>query len=357
MRLIIVGRKAGTLAQRPFRYVVLLALALSGLGAACTPRGPAAEPAATPIAQPAAAAAPAPRTVRVAYPTPSLSYFPLYVGWKEGLFADEGLSLEFTQLQSNLMISAMLAGEVDYGTSFSSIVRAAATGADVRAILATVDRPQHSFVMAPSVASPEQLRGKRIGINGLGGAQEYEAYQVLARYGLGRGDAAFAGLGTDASRLQALQAGAIDAAVIGMPFDLVAEEEGFRVLVRLSDLIQLTHAGVGTTTAKLRDAPDEVRRFLRASLRSVPRTKQDKALAVRYMADWLDMSPELAGRAYDDALSTWSDTGIAPEAGLQIDLEEVKAQTDSREDIPLGRVVDYAPLREAARDLGLALPP
>ena len=341
--------------QRAVHRVVLLALALSGLGAACAPRGPASEPAATPVAQPAAA--PVPRTVRVAYPTPSLSYFPLYVGWKEGLFADEGLSLEFTQLQSNLMISAMLAGEVDYGTSFSSIVRAAATGADVRAILATVDRPQHSFTLGPSVASPEELRGKRIGINGLGGAQEYEAYQVLTRYGLERGDVTLAGLGTDASRLQALQAGAIDAAVIGMPFDLIAEEEGFRVLVRLSDLIQLTHAGVGTTTAKLRDAPDEVRRFLRASLRSVPRTKQDKALAVRYMADWLDMSPEVAGRAFDEAVGTWSDSGIAPEAGLQIDLEEVKAQTGSGEDIPVGRVIDYAPLREAARDLSLPLPP
>ena len=69
------------------------------------------------------------------------------------------------------------------------------------------------------------------------------------------------------------------------------------------------------------------------------------------------MSPELAGRAFDDAVSTWSDSGIAPEAGLQIDLEEVKAQSGSREDIPLGRVVDYAPLREAARDLSLPLPP
>ncbi|HLH23775.1 MAG TPA: ABC transporter substrate-binding protein [Chloroflexota bacterium] len=347
--------------QHVGRLLALLCLASTALGAGCAARS-AAPPAAT-AAEPAAASAaagptePPRRSAIVAYPSPSLSYFPLWVAWKEGLFAAEGLDLDFTQLQSNLMISAMLAGEVDYGTSFSSIVRAAATGADVRAILATVDRPQHSFVLGPSVTSPEQLRGKRIGINSLGGAQEYEAYEVLARYGLGRSDTTMAALGSDTARLQAMQAGAIDAAVIGMPFDLVAEDQGLRVLVRLADILALTHAGVGTSTAKLRDAPDEVRRFLRASLRGVDLTKGDKAVALRHMEDWLDMTPEMASRAYDAAVPTWSETGIAPEAGLQLDLAEVKAQSGASEDIPVSRVVDYTLLREAAHDLERPVPP
>ena len=342
--------------QRPGRLALRLAVLAGALAAACAAPPPAAPPG--PGAQPAAPAGsatalePARRSAVVAYPSPSLSYFPVWVGWKEGLFAAEGLDLEFTGLQSNLMISALLAGEVDYGTSFSSIVRAAATGADVRAILATVDRPQHSFILGPSVASPEQLKGKRIGVNGLGGAQEYEAYEVLARYGLGRADATISGIGADTARLQAMQAGAIDAAVIGMPFDLVAEDQGLRVLVRLGDLIELTHAGVGTSTAKLRDAPDEVRRFLRASLRGVELTKREKAVAVRHMEEWLEMPPAMASRAYDAAVATWSDTGIAPESGLALDLAEVKAQTGASEDVPLARVVDYTLLREATRDLG-----
>jgi NitT/TauT family transport system substrate-binding protein len=259
--------------QRVGRLAPWSALLTCALVVACAvpppavPQAPAAE-----AAPRGGSAAPARRAAVVAYPSPSLSYFPIWVGWKEGLFAAEGLDLEFTGLQSNLMISAILAGEVDYGTSFSSIVRAAATGADVRAILATVDRPQHSFIVGPGITSPDQLKGKRIGVNGLGGAQEYEAYEVLARYGLGRADATISGIGSDSARLQALQAGAIDAAVIGMPFDLLAEDQGMRVLVRLGDIIELTHAGVGTSTAKLRDAPDEVRRFLRASLRGVELT-------------------------------------------------------------------------------------
>src|SRR5207302_10785399 len=139
------------------RAIALLAVLAAAFAAACAPRAAAPPQAAAESAPRPASAAPteAPRKhVIVAYPSPSLSYFPLFVGWKEGLFAAEGLDLEFTQLQSNLMISAILDGEVDYGTSFSSIVRAAATGADVRAILATVDRPQHSFVLGPSVTSP-----------------------------------------------------------------------------------------------------------------------------------------------------------------------------------------------------------
>jgi NitT/TauT family transport system substrate-binding protein len=345
---------------------VLWGLLASVLTAACAqPAAPAAYPAAEAAPSPAAPArapvtpSPAPQVryaARIAYPSPSLSYFPIYVGWREGLFAEEGVDLEWIGLQSNLMISALVSGEVDYGTSFSSIVRAAATGVDVRAILATVDRPQHTFVVSPEIVSGEQLRGKRIAINSLGGAQEYEAYQVLARYGLGRADATLTGIPSEATRLQALIAGAVDAAVMNSPYDLQAEDNGFRVLVRLADIIELTHAGVGTSTAKLRAAPDEVKRFLKASLRSVELSKRNKALVVGYIQDWMEMPSDLANRAYDVALPTWSSTGVAPEAGLQLDLAEVKAQTGSSDDIPISRVVDYTLLREASRELGRPLP-
>jgi hypothetical protein len=69
------------------------------------------------------------------------------------------------------------------------------------------------------------------------------------------------------------------------------------------------------------------------------------------------MTPAMASRAYDAAVPTWSDTGIAPESGLQLDLAEVKAQSGASEDIPISRVVDYTLLREATRDLAQGATP
>jgi NitT/TauT family transport system substrate-binding protein len=343
-------------------WIAVALTALAGfVTVACTSSAapPAAAPAAVSASAPVATA-PAERPrhdVRIGYPSPSPGVLPIYVAWREGIFAEDGLDPELSSLQTNLIISGLLAGEIDYGTSFSSVVHAAATGADVRAIFAIVARPQHSFVVRPEITSGEQLAGKRIAVTSLRGAGAFEAQQVLARFGLARGDATLLAIPGDASRLQAMVAGALDAAVLTMPFDLQGEQEGLRILVRLADIMELTHAGVGTTVAKLRGAPDEVKRFVKGSLRGIDLIKRDKAIAVRHLSEWLDMPPELASRAYDAAMATWSDTGMASEAGLQLDLAEIKAELGTDEDIPIARVVDYTPLREAARELGRPVPP
>jgi hypothetical protein len=48
---------------------------------------------------------------------------------------------------------------------------------------------------------------------------------------------------------------------------------------------------------------------------------------------------------------------MASEAARQLDIAEIKAELGIQEDIPIARVVDYAPLREAARELGRPVPP
>src|SRR5437016_1820177 len=92
-------RRAGAMGQRRERRAVLVVLVAGLLVLACAPPRAAPAPAAASGPAAGAATAPAPeaprRSARVAYPSPSLSYFPLFFGWKEGLFAAEGLDLEF----------------------------------------------------------------------------------------------------------------------------------------------------------------------------------------------------------------------------------------------------------------------
>ncbi len=99
--------------------------------------------------------------IKIAYPTPSLSYFPIIVGWKAGFFQEQGLESEFIQLKTDLSIAGLIAGQVDYATPFSSIVRAAVQGVQVRAIMGLVDTAQHVLVVNPKVKSVKIPKGAR----------------------------------------------------------------------------------------------------------------------------------------------------------------------------------------------------
>jgi ABC-type nitrate/sulfonate/bicarbonate transport system substrate-binding protein len=219
------------------------------------------------------------------------------MAWREGIFAEEGIDPELTSLQTTLIISGLLAGEIDYGTSFSSIVHAAGRSGDLcdrgsAAALVCRAPGDHERGAAYREADRRDVAARRRGVPGAASARPLRPDARRHHPG-------------DASRLQAMVAGALDAAVLTMPFDLQGEQEWLKVLVRLADIMELTHAGVGTTTARLRDAPDEVKRFVKSSLCGIDLIKRDKAVAVRHLSEWLSMPPDLASRAYDAAMATW----------------------------------------------------
>src|SRR5437773_2441042 len=62
----------------------------------------------------------------------------------------------------------------------------------------------------------------------------------------------------------AIQSGAVEAAILWPPFDVVANKMGMKKLLFVGDLIKLLGGGVMAPDQILRDNPDRAKRFLRA---------------------------------------------------------------------------------------------
>ena len=84
----------------------------------------------------------------------------------------------------------------------------------------------------PDIRSVAALKGKKVGVSSLGSGPDSLLREVLKKHGLDSNrDVAVMPVGSGTGRFFALQAGSVDAAMLSVPANLLAQEAGFRELV------------------------------------------------------------------------------------------------------------------------------
>jgi len=132
--------------------------------------------------------------------------------------------------------------------------------------------------------------------------------------------------GGGTNRIAAMESGAIGAALIEAPYNVMLERRGFRKILFVGDLIPSPLAGFGTRLEKMQKQPDEIRRLVRATLRGIQYAKNNEHESIRSIMKWTDMDQGLAEGSYEMASSSWSATGVPSAQGLQIAMEEIRAE-------------------------------
>jgi ABC-type nitrate/sulfonate/bicarbonate transport system substrate-binding protein len=354
------------------RALVVLGMILVVWGAACAP-GPGAAPAggaaggersagtagapaaggASGAAAPAAGA-PEPRTVRIAMPAASLSLLPLRIADERGLFRAEGITVEWIPLAPELGATAILAGEVGYTTTPSTVASAAAQGAPLRIFLFSARKLQHQIVGRPELRSMADLAGKRIGVFRQGDLTAFEVRWALDHFNVP--DATVLSLGRETDRLAGVLSGAADATVLPVPADIVAERQGLRVLLAVGDILEVPLAGLGTSQDRLRGSPDEIAGLVRGAIRGAQYLR-DPARAddvVDLIANWVGIPPEEARVALDRVRDTYAPNGLPTEAQLQTFLTMMRATGGAGDDVTADQISDFRITRQVAADLGVS---
>ncbi|HLH23601.1 MAG TPA: ABC transporter substrate-binding protein [Chloroflexota bacterium] len=289
---------------------------------------------------PAAASATAPvpaQDVTVAIPAQSLSTFPIVLGQEAGIYTRHGINLSVVTMASNAAIAAVIGGSVDFATPAGSIVRAINQGAPLRVVAAVSDKSNHILVVDPTVIRDgKDLAGKTIAVNEVGGNTQLEAQAALQRFGLDRDSANYVAVLDNSQRLAALKAGAAQAAISNVPFNLVAEQMGLKVLLNFAEFYELPTAVLGASEAKLADNAPSVQRTVAATLEALRYVRDEKEPAAAAIARLYDMPPDQAAAAYDLSRDTWSATGRLSQTAYENSLDPA----DVSHALPLDRVVD-----------------
>ncbi len=270
-----------------------------------------------------------------------------------GFFRDEGLELEIPNLRPNIAHSALLGGDIEYHGLAESGLRLAAKGSPMKSLFFSLRSSLYFLMAKPQLKSVQDLKGKIIGISSFGGATEVSTRLGLRHYGLDpERDVTMILIGTENVRVAALSFGSIDATVAAPPSHLLLKQKGFNLLLSLADVAELPANGFTTTDKTLRDKRDQVKRLLRALSRGLAFAKERPKETVEIMAREWEIDRTVAEDVYG-RVRALSPDGIASDVGLKEHFQIIRKLDKGIGDIPIARVVDFQPLIEARRELGL----
>lgn len=226
------------------------------------------------------------------------------VALERGFFDKEGLRVRYVQFQgTNLMLSALMAHELDYVTILPFIAGAATRGLPVKIVSATTKSSGYAIVSRPEIDSVKALKGKRIAINTFGSSADFAIYQLLSRNGLdpNKDVTLQAVAGSPDARFAALVSGSVDATVVNSPFEYRAEQKGFRTLLSVketAEFVRIPIAGLSTTQRKIEREPEEIVRFLRAQRAAILFLQSQREVGVALIEKLLKLDRSAAERFY-----------------------------------------------------------
>jgi NitT/TauT family transport system substrate-binding protein len=286
---------------------------------------------------------------RVVIGTPSrgLFEFPVVVAMRKGFYREEGLDIDKVQMQPAVAVKALMSGDIDYLLAWGSAVRAAVTGIPIKAVAGMASRPLHVLMVRPEIKTAKDLRGKTIGVDSVAGTVDYLSRLAVRHFGMEpERDVTIIVTGESPTRLAALRSGSIDATPIDVAFAVKAEEEGFKRLLYLGDIIEMPLSGITVMDKTLQTQREQVKRVIRGTLRGTRFMKQNRAETVTMLSDYLRITPAQAAKAFDTSINSFTDDGIISDSGVNVDVQLTKERLKITKDVPLSQLVDWSLVKE-----------
>ena len=285
--------------------------------------------------------------ILIATPSRGLFEFPAVVAIRKGYYKDEGLEADKVQMQPAIAVKALIAGDVDYLLAWGSAIRAAVTGVPLKAVVGMAYRPLHVLIARPDIKTPKDLKGKIIGVDSVAGTVDYLSRVAVRHFGFEpEKDVKIIVSGESPTRLAAIRAGSIDATPIDVAFAMKAEDEGFKRLIYLGDIIELPLSGIAVMDKKLQTQREQVKKVVRATVRGTRFMKQNRAETIQLLSDYLHITPSQAAKAYDASINSFTDDGMISDKGVNLDVQLTKERLKMTKDIPLSQLVDWSLVKE-----------
>jgi NitT/TauT family transport system substrate-binding protein len=222
------------------------------------------------------------RTVNVAVPAVSLLQAPLFVAIDSGAFKKHGLEVRYIVTGART-IQALIGGSVQFaqGVSSRTVPAAVLGGADAVLIANFSDKLLFTMHSGPEINSLQDLRGKVIGVSGIGGSTDFATRLALREAGLiPDKDVAIRGVGGVPETVAALKAKIVQAGTLSPPSSFVAQKAGFKILFDMSTLgVDYVSSGLGVTKAA-----SEAKQFLMAMIDGAKILKSDEEFSLRVLA-------------------------------------------------------------------------
>ena len=276
------------------------------------------------------------------------------IAQERGYYKEEGLNVLTIAATSQAGIQGLVGGSFDFSQILGQTSAAILHGAPLKNVMVFDTRPLFWLFGSKRVRRIQDLKGgKLVGVSSLGANTDQMTREILAMNGIDpRRDVVIQGTGTGAVRMAALIGGSLDAAIANPTESLTARKQGLNELLFYGDYdLNIVSGGAALTDRMLKEKPELVRRFLRATVKALYWFRANEKEAVARMAEGFKISREDALRIYQATLKSYTLDGT-----LSRDLQEriinfQRKQLKVDKDIAPERVYDFTILHAVNDEL------
>jgi NitT/TauT family transport system substrate-binding protein len=243
---------------------------------------------------------------------PNIQYAPFYVAVEKGYFAEEGILIEFDYSFETDGVALTGAGELPFAVaSGEQVLLARSQGLPVVYAFAWYQQFPISVISAPelNINEPADLRGKKIGLPGLFGANYIAAQALLFSAGVDPSEVTFDAIGFN--QVEAYASGNSDI-VVGYTANepIVLASQGFELNeLRVADYAQLTANGIITNETTLANEPDLVRGMARALARGIQDTianpEEAYTTSLNFVENLKDQDKDVQMQVLNTSIEFW----------------------------------------------------
>ena len=224
-----------------------------------------------------------------------LGYGHLWAAWRRGYFEREGLDAEVVVMRGTApAVQALIAGSINAGLlANDGPITAVEQGMDL-SMVASGSKLTHMLLGAKNYKTWEDLRGATIGSSTLTSGTAFVLRRALKLKGLEYPrDYKLLAVGGTGPSFAAMNAGQIAAAMQAVPYAFQAQDAGFNVIGRISDILPnyLLSAYTVRRSWAEKNRPTVVR-FLKSIVRAKKWFEQDRKAATDFLAKEFAADPE-----------------------------------------------------------------
>ena len=270
---------------------------------------------------------------------------PLWLAKDQGIFAEYGLDVDLALVTSGpTLLGSILSGETPIAMSGASQpIEATLQGADFVILGSTMPYMPNSVYVHPSIESPQDLRGKVLGVSSYGSITHIALRAAFELWGLEEGrDVTVVRTGGVPEILAAMESGITVGGAFSPPQTFTARNLGYRELINLAAARYEFGSAVVTSTRRyVVDQPEVTERYLAALHRGLKLFKADRDAAIQVIMRYgggLDHTvAEETWTWYRDKLS---DNLIVSPKAIQNHLHFMAEQWPEAVNTPMERFVD-----------------
>lgn len=264
-----------------------------------------------------------------------------------GILKKHNIELEVILITGGpVAMQALLAKSLDIVTTSATVfLHGFVEGADVKIVGGVNNRFPYVFFTRPNITTPAQLKGKVIGITRYGSTDELATRMALEQFGLNpKTDVKFIQGGGSAGRINALQAGTIEATSLISGVSHVARKSGMNPMLDFAEKdIDYQMTGVVARGDYMKIHGEALRRFLRAYVESIRYYKANRNDAIKETMKAIRTDDrQLAEADYNFRARAFPDDGKPTLKGIQLAIDELGKENPKAKNVTPQQVIDLS---------------